>query len=77
MVPVLDVWSRFLLDMEAEHYSPEKDIKKNKPLPNLLFLRGSMLSKNAMSVHRLTIDTWQIFQWNFLASPRLPKKILE
>ena len=46
--------------------------KKNKPLPNLLFLRGSMLSKNAMSVHRLTIDTWQVFQWNFLASPRLP-----
>ena len=30
MVPVLDVWSRFLLDMEAEHYSPEKDIKKKQ-----------------------------------------------
>lgn len=56
---------------------PEKDIKKNKPLPNLLFLRGSMLSTLAMSVHRLTIDTWQMFESNFLASPRLPQKILE
>lgn len=36
--------TRFLLDVEAEHYPLKRISKKHKPLPNLLCLRGSMLS---------------------------------